>query len=51
MGYKKSTSINVIMAEAYESLFADRMEFLGMNYIGKVISQSNHPLNNIFYKL
>jgi len=51
MGYRKRIPVNVIMAESCEPPFADRVEFLGINFIAKIISQPSHLLNNIFHRV
>lgn len=51
MGYRKSTPINVLLAESCEPRIVDRIEYLAFNYISITVSQCNHPLINIFNNL
>lgn len=44
MGYRGTTPINVILAEACIPRMVDRADFLGMNYITNVMSRDGHEL-------
>ncbi|RLU25600.1 hypothetical protein DMN91_001757 [Ooceraea biroi] len=51
MGYRKSTPLNVICAEACEPLFKDRATYLGICYIGRTLSDPEHALIPILERL
>lgn len=47
MGYKQSTSVNVLLAESRKSTLLQRWSYLAGNFIAKVWSWENHPLKSI----
>lgn len=51
LGYRKSTPINVLLAEACTPRIIERSYFLGMNFITNVISNPNHPLIPVLRKI
>lgn len=44
MGYRKTIPVNVMLTEACEPRLEDRSNYLGYNYILKVITNPNHML-------
>lgn len=51
MGYRKSTPINVLLVEACVPRMADRIRFLGMNYMTRTLGRSNHALIPILNRM
>lgn len=47
MGYRLSTPINVMLAEAKEPRLEDRFMFLGCNFMSRALSRPNHMLTPI----
>lgn len=51
MGYRKTTLINVLLAETCVPRVVDRLKFLGMNYITGILSKNNHVQIPILNKI
>lgn len=51
MGYRKSTPINIMLAEAKEPPISFRFQYLCINYLARIESNSAHPLSPVLDKL